>query len=305
VIPIIEEIPLDEFDLSLSGMRIINMTRVIQLEKSMRLYGQLQPVVARVHAGVFTLIDGFKRVYAAENLVMESLQCHLLEIDLQQAKVLLLSYNRSNQSMEAWEEALVLQDLQKTHSLDQRSLARLTGHSPSWVSRRLSLIGKIDEKVSSQFMMGVLTSSHARALTKLPRGNQYEVASAINSWGLTSRQSDEFVDAFLKADNEDQQRYILDHPEQLFESGEPNPEEVVFDHRLSSSGNKLMQSIGYATQSLQFLLSRLDAGRFNEFTQTEKMIITPGFKSLCVHAMNLTEAINQLQTHKSRQEDER
>jgi ParB-like chromosome segregation protein Spo0J len=112
VIPRIEEISLAEIDLSLSGMRILNMTRVIQIEKSMRLYGQLQPVVVRVHAEGFTLIDGFKRVYAAENLVMESLQCHLLEIDLQQAKVLLLSYNRSNQSMEAWEEALVLQDLQ-------------------------------------------------------------------------------------------------------------------------------------------------------------------------------------------------
>lgn len=89
MIPRIEEIPLSEFDLSLSGMRIMNMPRVLQIEKSMRLYGQLQPIVARVHAGGFTLIDGFKRFFAAENLVMESLQCHLLEIDLQQAKVLL------------------------------------------------------------------------------------------------------------------------------------------------------------------------------------------------------------------------
>lgn len=301
----IQEIPISELDLSLSGMRIMNMTRVLQIEKSMRLYGQLQPVVARVHKEGFTLIDGFKRVYASENLMMESLQCHLLEIDLQQAKVLLLSYNRSNQSMEAWEEALVLQDLQKTHSLDQRSLARLTGHSPSWVSRRLSLIGKIDEQVSSQFMMGVLTSSHARALTKLPRGNQYKVASVINSWGLTSRQSDEFVDAFLKADNEDQQRYILDHPEQIFTSREPEQEEVVFDHRLSSSGNKLMQSIWYATQSLQFLLSRLNAGRFDELAHPEKMIISPGFEKVSGYAKKLSEAINQLQTHKSRQQDDR
>ena len=305
MIPIIQEIPLSEFDLSLSGMRILNMTRVIQIEKSMRLYGQLQPIVARVHAGGFTLIDGFKRFFAAENLVMESLQCHLLEIDLQQAKVLLLSYNRTNQSMEAWEEALVLQDLQNTHSLDQRSLARLTGHSPSWVSRRLSLIGKIDEKVSSQFMMGVLTSSHARALTKLPRGNQYEVASAITDWGLTSRQSDELVDAFLKADSKDQKRYILDYPRTVLENIYPNPEEVVFDNRLSSSGNKLMQSIWYATQSLQYLLSRLNTGPLGEFTQVEKVIIATGFENLSVHAKKLAEATGQLQTHKSRQEDER
>lgn len=142
-------------------MRMMNMTRVLQIEKSMRLHGQLQPVVARVHDGNYQMIDGFKRLYASEDLMIETLQCHLLEIDLKQAKVLLLSYNRSHQTMEAWEEAMVLQDLQKTHSLDQRSLARLTGYSRSWVSRRLALIGKIDEKISSGIMMGVLTGSHA------------------------------------------------------------------------------------------------------------------------------------------------
>ena len=102
----IEEISIDKFDLSLSGMRIMNMTRILQVEKSMRLHGQLQPVVARVHEGGYQLIDGFKRFYASEDLMMEALQCLVLEIDLAQAKVLLLSYNRLHQSMEAWEEAI-------------------------------------------------------------------------------------------------------------------------------------------------------------------------------------------------------
>jgi len=207
--PRIEDIPLSKFDLSLSGMRMMNMTRVLQVEKSMRLHGQLQPVVARVHNGNYQMIDGFKRLYASEDLMIETLQCHLLEIDLKQAKVLLLSYNHSHQTMEAWEEAMVLQDLQKTHSLDQRSLARLTGYSRSWVSRRLALIGKIDEKISSDIMMGVLTSSHARALTRLPRGNQMKVARAITNYRLTSRQSDTLVDAFLEAKDENRQRYVL------------------------------------------------------------------------------------------------
>jgi len=56
----IEDIPLSKFDLSLSGMRIMNMTRILQVEKSMRLHGQLQPVIVREHEGIFTLIDGFK-----------------------------------------------------------------------------------------------------------------------------------------------------------------------------------------------------------------------------------------------------
>jgi ParB-like chromosome segregation protein Spo0J len=85
--PRIEEIPLTEFDLSLSGMRIMNPARILQVEKSMRLHGQLHPVVARVCAEGYQMIDGFKRYHVAEDLMMEILQCFVLEIELSQASV--------------------------------------------------------------------------------------------------------------------------------------------------------------------------------------------------------------------------
>jgi ParB/RepB/Spo0J family partition protein len=295
VSPRIEEIPLAEFDLSLSGMRIMNMTRILQVEKSMRLHGQLQPVVARVHEGGYQLIDGFKRVYAAEDLMMEVLQCLLLEIDLSQAKVLLLSYNRLHQSMEAWEEAMVLQDLQNTHSLDQRSLAQMTGYSRSWVSRRLSLIGKMDEDVSSEIMMGTLTSSHARALTKLPRGNQGEIARVITTHGLTSRQSDKLVEAFLIAKDENQQRYILTHPEQILRNDLSDSEEEPYDVRLSSYGNDLMQGVGHVIQSVQIIRSRLDDQRMGMLSQAERVIIIPGLQQAMQYCKKLIASITHLQ----------
>jgi ParB/RepB/Spo0J family partition protein len=297
--PIIKEIPLAEFDLSLSGMRIMNMYRILQVEKSMRLHGQLQPVVARVYEAGYQIIDGFKRLYAAEDLMMETLQCRLLDIDLTQAKVLLLSYNRPHQSMEAWEEAMVLQDLQKTHSLNQSSLARMTGYSRSWVSRRLALIDKIDEGISSDIMMGVLTSSHARALTKLPRGNQGEVARVIASYRLSSRQSDTLVEAFLKAKHKDQQRYILAYPEQILRNDQSDPEEEPYDERLSSYGNDLMQGAEYLIRAVKVILTRLDDQRTGMLNETEKVIITSCFKKASGYAKKLTEVITRLQIHKS------
>ena len=287
----IEDIELGDFDLSLSEIRIMNMARILQVEKSMRVHGQLQAVVARVHNGGYQLIDGFKRFYAAEDLLMETLQCRLLEIDLSQAKVLLLSYNRPHQSMEAVEEAMVLQDLQTTHSLDQRSLAELTGYSRSWVSRRLSLIDKMDEDVCSEIMMGVLTSSHARALIKLPRGNQGEVARVIANHALTSRQSDTLAEAFLKAKDEDQQCYILSHPEKVLARDQQDPEHEIYDARLSSYGNDVMQSMVYVHQGLQILLSRLDDHRFAMFNETEKVIITPTLRKVAEYAEKLSEVI--------------
>jgi len=217
-----------------------------------------------------------------------------------QAKVLLLSYNRPHQSIEAWEEAMVLQDLRKTHSLDQSSLAGLTGYSRSWVSRRLALIDKIDEGISSDIMMGVLTSSHARALTKLPRGNQGEVARVIASYRLSSRQSDTLVEAFLKAKNKDQQRYILTYPEQILRDDQSDQWEEPYDERLSSYGNDLMQEAENLIRAVKIMLTRLDDQRASMLNETEKVIITPCFKKASGYAKKLSETITRLQIHKSK-----
>ena len=302
---IIQEIQLSEFDLLLASVRIVNPARILQVEKSMRVHGQLQPVIARLYQDKYQLIDGFKRFFASENLLMETLQCRVLDIDLPQAKVLLLSYNRPHRSMEAWEEALVLQDLQQTHSLDQRSLAELLGYSRSWVSRRLSLIEKIDEKVSAQIMMGVLSSSQARALTRLPRGNQSDLAGAITNFNLTSRQSDTLVDAFLKAKDKDQQQYILTHPEHVLKQEQADTEQHPYDVRLSAYGNDLMQSMMHVLQGVHIMLSRMGDQRMGMLSKSESVIITPIAEKVTGSISKLTKVITELQIHKTEQQDEK
>ena len=301
----IEEIPLEEFDLSLAGMRIMNPGWVSRVQDSMWLHGQLQPVVAREHEGKFMLLDGYKRYYSAVDLMMETLQCQVLDIDLQQAKLLILSYNRHHQSMEVWEEAMVLEDLLKTHDLSQQSLSTLTGYSRAWVCRRLSLIGKIDEEVASEIRMGTITSSQARALIKLPRGNQMDVARVIVDLGLSSRQSDRLVDAFLKAEDEDQQRDILTHPEQILWDYAMDLPEDPYDGRLSSYGNDLMISIVKFLQPIRTLILQLGNQRIGELNDTEKVIITPFLREVSGYAEKLSEATGQLQIHKPVQQDER
>ncbi|MCK5681846.1 ParB/RepB/Spo0J family partition protein [bacterium] len=302
---VIQEVPLSEFDLSLASVRIVNPARILQVEKSMRVHGQLQAVIVRVHQNKYQIIDGFKRYYASENLFLETLQCRVLDIDLPGAKILLLSYNRPHRSMEAWEEALVLQDLQQIHSLDQRSLAELIGYSRSWVSRRLSLIEKIDKKVSSQIMMGVLSSSQARVLIRLPRGNQCAVADAILNFNLTSRQSDTLVEAFLKAKDEDQQQYILSHPEHVLKQEDAGSPPEPYDVRLSAYGNDLMHSMMHVLRSVHILLSRLSDQRMGMLSQSESVIITPLFEKATGGISKLTKVITELQIHKTTQQDER
>jgi len=296
----IREIQIGEFDLSLGKMRIMNMSRVMQVEKSIRLHGQLQPVVARVYKGGVQLIDGFKRLYASESLLIESLQCHLLEVDEDQAKVLLLSYNWSGRSLEPYEEGLVLQDLLETHAKDQRELSRLTGKSASWVSRRLSLIGKLDEEIGTDIRMGVLTSSHARALMRLPRGNQIAVARVIRSYNLTSRQSDRLVDAYLEADDEQSQQQLLDDPEKVFYRHNVNKApEQMYDPRLSGYGNEVATVMHRVVTGLQDLVKLLEDPHIDSLQQTEEMLLTPAIEIIADGVTALKHAIDKLQIHKT------
>ncbi|MGH7239383.1 MAG: ParB/RepB/Spo0J family partition protein [Candidatus Saccharimonadales bacterium] len=295
---LIQEIPIDQFELSFGEMRIINPEHVLRIQNSMYVHGQLQPVVARPFEGRYQVIDGIKRVYAAIELVIERLQCYVLDVDLQQAKVLVLSYNRPYQSMEVWEEAMVLADLADRHGLSQQSLARLTGYSRSWVSRRLSLISRISDQLATEIRMGVISTSQARALVKLPRGNQVEVARVINSWGLASRQSDALVEAFLKAKDGDKQRQILAHPEDVLTGRSPEPACDIDDQRLSGDGNDLMKATRYALSAIKSILSSLHAGHIGALKETEKILITPEIEKLGRYAKKLTKAIADLQIHK-------
>lgn len=285
----IKDIPLSEFNLSLLEMRVLNMTRILKVEKSMKLHGQLQPVIVRLHHGTYQLIDGFKRYYSAEDLMMESLHCRVLDIDLGQAKVLLLSYNRLDGSMEIWEEAMVLRDLQQTHGIDQKQLAKLTGYSRSWVSRRLLLIDRIDEKVCSRIKMGLLTGSHARALAKLPRGNQEEVARVIEERALTSRQSETLVEAFLGAIDSQQKNHILNYPEQVFMEEEgigPEP----YDARISLFGNKLLELMWHVNGAVQMACLRLQDRGASDLSQPEGVMLAPKFQEVLEACKKLIES---------------
>ena len=279
MLPRIEVIPTLALDLSLSELRIMNVSRKEQIEQSMRHQGQLQPIIVRVHEGGYQVIDGFKRVYAAMDLMIVDMECYLVDVDEQEAKVLLLSYNRTNQSMEVWEEAMVLKSMLECGDLEQRHLAKLVDRSPSWVSRRLSLISKLDEEVASEIRMGTITSSHARALMRLPRGNQADLARVISHFHLSSRLSERLVDAWLEAEDEDEQGVILSHPEH-FLWNQPDLPDQPYDDRLSAYGNELMQDVMNIWPQLDLVRITLEDSRFGGLGHSEQEIIYPFLEEL-------------------------
>jgi len=298
----IENICIEDFDLSLMELRLINETRTLQVERSMKVHGQLQPVVARVHEGGIQLIDGYKRLAAAEVLVMDTLECRLLEVDESQAKVMLLSYNRTSQSMEVWEEAMILKSLLEGSDLDQRRLAKIVGHSPSWVSRRLSLISKVDEEITADIRMGVLTSRHARALMRLPRGNQSAVAQVIKQYGLSSRLSNRLVDNYLEAESEEDQQRLLENPKEViwYEMDCIDNDPI---NMLSSYGKELLSGVTQIWKSMKGVLFTLEGRRINELEESEQEVVFQLIGDLDDMTRKLIDVTGPILTKKSTQDE--
>ena len=298
----IEDIRIENFDLSLMALRLINETRTLEVERSMKVHGQLQPVVARVHEGGIQLIDGYKRLAAAEVLVMDTLECRLLEVDESQAKVMLLSYNRTNQTMEVWEEAMILKSLLEGGDLDQRRLAKIVGHSPSWVSRRLSLISKVDEGIITDIRMGVLTSSHARALIRLPRGNQPGVARVIKQYGLSSRLSNRLVDTYLDAESEEDQQRLLEDPQEViwYEIDCMHNDPI---NMLSSYGKELLSGVTQTWKSMKGVLFLLNDRRIGELEAYDQKDVCQIIGELDKMARQLIDATGPILTKRSTQDE--
>ncbi len=228
-------------DSSLSGLRITRPGEIEKMCRRLNQSGQLNPVIVRQVETGYQILDGFKRYFSAQRLGWEYLDAGIVDVPLADGKAMMLSYNRSGRSLLDYDEALVVYSLKKDHLLDQSSISRLTGYSRSWVCRRLALVEKLDSVVQDSLRMGVITNSHARAIVRLPRGNQDEMTRCITENHLTSRDSVLLIEKFLDSPHRKDQQYILSHPVEVIEKSVSRDE--IYDIRLSRYGNRLLKSI--------------------------------------------------------------
>jgi ParB/RepB/Spo0J family partition protein len=263
------------------------------MEQSLSQFGQLSPVVVRQGRADFQIIDGFKRYHAAAALQWSSLHAHILTVTRRVATAMILTYNRNNHSLTDYEEALVLLALKQDHQLSQDEIAALVGYSASWVSRRLALVEKLEPTVTDELKLGVISTTQAREIVQLPRGNQPEMIKTIIDHDLNSRQTAVIVDEFLKTQDREQQKYILDHPLEVLERDQSTTDSI-YDARLSSAGNRLLRTLKITCRQMNRLLDEVDRIAANNLTELEWLILEPELSRAIRSAKQLTDFITSL-----------
>ncbi len=286
-----KKLKLDQMDTTLSGLRLTRPGEIEKMCRRLNQSGQLNPVIVRPVETGYQILDGFKRYYSAQQLGWEYLDAGIVDVPLADGKAMMLSYNRGGRSLLDYDEALVVFSLKKDHLLDQTSISRLTGYSRSWVCRRLALVEKLDTVVQDSLRMGVITNSHARAIVRLPRGNQDEMTRCITENHLTSRDTLLLVDKFLDSPHRKDQQYILSHPVEVIEKSITTGE--IYDIRLGHYGNRLLKSIELLYLQQNIFIALCTGHMSSRLSDTETEILDGRMEKLKKGTLSVGSIINQ------------
>jgi len=112
----VEQVPIDQLRPDAANPRRMGEEELDSLERSIRQFGFVQPVLARKEDGV--VIGGHQRLLAARRLGLTTVPVTYLDISVEQARLLNLALNKIGGSFDDALLARLLADLQATPDLD-------------------------------------------------------------------------------------------------------------------------------------------------------------------------------------------
>jgi ParB-like chromosome segregation protein Spo0J len=116
ITPTIELVPIDQLHPDPANPRRISEEELDALERSLRQFGFVQPVLARREDGI--VIGGHQRLVAARRLGLTSVPVTWLDVSVEQARLLGIALNKISGTFDDALLARLLADLQATGSAD-------------------------------------------------------------------------------------------------------------------------------------------------------------------------------------------
>jgi hypothetical protein len=257
---------------------------------SLRRWGQLSPVVACVDGQRLELLDGFKRLTAAQQVVgWTTLSVRVIDVDERTAKAAILGLNRGQRPVRELEEAWIVQALVRDDGLTQVEAAHLLGQHKSWVCRRLALLEKLSMEVKEDLRLGLLGPALARQLTRLPAGNQQAVLALTRRETLTAQEVSGVIE-LLEGASPEQAAFVLAKPREALAQARGLPT-ALRDPRLSPAGNWLARNLTRALEALVRMETWLRTPGERELTERDRAIVQPLLERLGDQADAVAEQV--------------
>jgi ParB family chromosome partitioning protein len=232
----IKPIEIVHLNLRYSHVRVQDPRAVIRMADSMERYGQIMPIlVVTTEAPHYTLIDGYLRVAAAKRCGKDTLVSHIWHGSEKDALCHVLVKD-NERKWDIFEQAGLIQELHRHYGLSQRQIAHLLGKDPSWVSRRLSILASLPDKVAKSVQRGNISSWAAtRVLTPMARANAEHAARLAENLikhPLSTRQLFIFFKHYQRSNRKVRENMVNDP--QLFIKAEETGKNIGKGHLLKA-----------------------------------------------------------------------
>jgi len=256
--------------------------RIERMKQSLSTHGQLTPLLGAARPEGVELVDGFKRLAAAERLGWPTLELVVRPLDEPGQWATMLLLNRGPSSMTTLEEALVLREIAKT-GLSQSEVADLVTRHKTWVSRRIGLIERLHPELVEAMKLGLLHPGSARRLLSLPPGNQLEMAAAIQQARLGPRDTELLVSLWRRTKDESARRALLSEPRTSLGKHHPETRRSPLDPRLSAEGKRLCRAL----QRLDAVATETSRRLSTTLTATDRAVLSEALRTAAGKASRL------------------
>ena len=165
-----------------------------ELSSSIKNQGLIQPIIVKpTDDNQFQIIAGERRWRACQLNGMHEVDCVIKDLDETSVLETALIENIQREDLNVIEEANAYKGLINIKNINNESLAKLIGKSPSHISNTLRLL-ELDKKIQEMVISGVLSMGHARALIGVP--DAINKANEIVEKKLSVRQTEKITSEF-------------------------------------------------------------------------------------------------------------
>jgi ParB/RepB/Spo0J family partition protein len=284
---------LDRLGLAYRRYRLPDPEAEAAMAGSLRRYGQLTPLVVCPRQEAYEVLDGFKRLAAARALGWGAVGVRIWSADDRAAKAAIYGLNQTGRRTQEWEDAWIVHALVREDGLTQIEVAELLGRHKSWVCRRLALVEKLADAARDDLRLGLLSATAARALVRLPAGNQPEVLAALHRDELTAAELEEVVALLGAAPGRSQQEFILEQPRRALQQAHQETG-WAYDARLSRAGNRVARRLAAVLDGLSHMETWLRHQGRAGLTPCDRSVLRPGFARLAEGARGVAALTDDL-----------
>ena len=174
-----------------------NEEAIIELSKSIKEHGVIQPIVVRPIGDKFEIIAGERRYKASCMANLKTIPAIITDLNDKDSAEVALIENVQRENLTPIEEAISYKKILDMGYITQDALATKLGKTQSTVANKLRLLN-LDDEVQEALLNEKISERHARSLLKLTdKQQQKQLLNKIISERLTVRRADEEIDKMI------------------------------------------------------------------------------------------------------------